>query len=146
MHTTVITDEDGQEWRFHHNGDMSGDAIVIAPVRLADPGVDNEATIPIDVMRQLLASGVEDEDEEGRRIEVTAKPMEGFGGGFRQEWISGEKDGVVVQLSSGAGFGNVFLTLMVAIDGEEVRWEVIDVRPLVETWAAAIEAEVRKEL
>lgn len=84
-----------------------------------------------------------DAAEQGRAMIVVAEPMEGFGGGFRQEWISGEADDVEVGLDTGAGLGNPYLTCWAQIGDGDRRYETIDVRPLLQAWGGGIEADLR---
>ena len=76
-----------------------------------------------------------------RELTVEAKPQEGFGGGFRQGWISGEGDGVEFSLDSGAGLGNPYLTLHVEFEDGTTVWENIDMRTLVTAWVNSIKDE-----
>lgn len=55
------------------------------------------------------------------KVGLIFKPMEGFGGGFRQEWVSGKGNGVEFGLDSGAGLGNGYLTLWIKKKGEKDR-------------------------
>lgn len=47
------------------------------------------------------------------KIEIEFKPMQGFGGGFRTEWISATSEDLKAGLDSGAGLGNPMLTFWI---------------------------------
>lgn len=61
--------------------------------------------------------------------------------GFRMDWLSGSADGVEVNLSCGAGCGSPYMVLSVSKDGDTVGEEIVDMRDVVQTWAASILAE-----
>lgn len=74
-------------------------------------------------------------------IELPLKitPMEGFGGGFRQEWISGKSpDGTKVALESGAGLGNPLLTFRIERPGQKPEWWTADMADLLQRWAKEV--------
>ena len=52
------------------------------------------------------------------KTELSFKPMENFGGGFRAEWVSTKGDGTYeAGVDSGAGLGNAFLTFWIEENG-----------------------------
>lgn len=72
---------------------------------------------------------------------TTKKPAEGYLS-LRQNWIAGEDgDGLTFDLDSTAGLGGATLLLTVRRGDKKVT-EVLDIRPLVEQWVAALEPEV----
>lgn len=51
------------------------------------------------------------------KYQMTFSPMKGFGGGFRQEWVSTETPEFSAGLDSGAGLGNPLLTFWIEKKG-----------------------------
>lgn len=52
-------------------------------------------------------------------IPLEFKPQEGFGGGFRSEWVSAEGNGIKAGFDSGAGLWNPFLTFWIEKKGKK---------------------------
>lgn len=77
-----------------------------------------------------------------RELIITAKSRTDknpFGGGFVQEWITGENDEVEFSVRSGAGLGNPYLTLSLHRKGsEDTIFEDVDIRKVAETWVSSI--------
>ena len=74
------------------------------------------------------------------KIELTFTPMKGFGGGFRTEWCSAERDdGTAAGMDSGGGLGNPLLTFWFRPkDGKRVYYTA-DIRPLIQGLCDAME-------
>lgn len=84
----------------------------------------------------------------GTELTVTAERKTGWEAlemGFRQEWISGEAEGVEVNLSAGAGLGSPWLILTVKEGDADTVFEAIDVRPLLQQWANKVRASLKEE-
>lgn len=67
-------------------------------------------------------------------INVPFKKMEGFGGGFRQEWITAKPDNgeFVAGIDSGAGLGNPLITFWIEEKGQQRRSYTASVADLLE--------------
>jgi hypothetical protein len=65
-------------------------------------------------------------------LQLTFKPQEGFGGGFRTEWLTGTNSEVTAGLDSGAGLGNPYLTFWIQPKDDESkrRYYNVDVRDI----------------
>jgi hypothetical protein len=87
------------------------------------------------------------QDTKERELVITAKTRtekNPFGGGFLQEWITGENDEVEFSIRSGAGLGNPYLTLRIHHKGsEEITFEDMDIRKVAETWVNSFLDEER---
>ena len=73
-------------------------------------------------------------------LTLTAKRVESaLAAGLRMSWITGgnEDEGVEFDLSCGAGVGSPYMILSVTKDGE-TRYEVADVRTMLQTWVNAV--------
>lgn len=62
--------------------------------------------------------------------ELKFKPMEGFGGGFRAEWVTASWDNSEAGIDSGGGMGNPFLTFWIEEGRKERRYYTADIRDL----------------
>jgi hypothetical protein len=67
------------------------------------------------------------------KTNIIFEPMKGFGGGFRQGWISGSKGKTKFGLDSGAGLGNPFVTLWVEKNGEKTKYYTADMAKVLES-------------
>lgn len=76
---------------------------------------------------------------EKHKVELIFEPMVGMGGGFRQEWLSGEGNGIKFQLDSGAGLGNPLFTLSIQRKGKSYDYTA-DIRPMVKNLLSEIVA------
>lgn len=63
-------------------------------------------------------------------VELVFEPMKGLGGGLRQEWVSGEGNGIKFSLDTGTGLGNPLMTLCVERKGGKVEYFTADIRPM----------------
>lgn len=63
-------------------------------------------------------------------VPLDFKPMKGFGGGMRQEWITAEGDDLTAGLDSGAGLGNPLLTFWIEPKVGERRYYTVSVQDL----------------
>ncbi len=56
----------------------------------------------------------------GKPFKVTLefKPMEGLGGGFRSDWVSGGNGEIKAGIDSGAGLGNPQMTFWIERNGK----------------------------
>lgn len=77
-------------------------------------------------------------------LELEFKPMQGYGGGFRTEWITAtdeaDKSGFSAGLDSGGGFGNPLLTFWVQSGKKgERRYYTADMRLLLQAAIAKVE-------
>lgn len=70
-------------------------------------------------------------------VELVFEPMEGMGGGFRQEWLSGEGNGIKFTLDSGAGLGNPLFTLNVERKKKSYYYTA-DIRPMIQKLLADV--------
>jgi hypothetical protein len=61
--------------------------------------------------------------------------------GLRQHWSDGSYGDLEFEVSSGAGLGSPWLTLLVKRDGKTIAQEVVDLRDLVPAWLDAILAD-----
>jgi hypothetical protein len=62
------------------------------------------------------------------KITMEVKPMQGFGGGFRQEWASAEGVGFKAGMDSGGGLGNPYLTFWIEKGGKKREYHTADMR------------------
>lgn len=81
---------------------------------------------------------------DGRKLEATATPEMGYGGGFRQQWVTGETtdnsgEKIEFSLDSGAGLGNRYLTLAVTyVDRKITVRENIDMAEFLKGWLESV--------
>jgi hypothetical protein len=61
--------------------------------------------------------------------------------GFRQLWSDGTYGDLEFEVSSGAGLGSPWLTLLVKRDGATIAQEVVNLRELVPAWLDAVVAD-----
>lgn len=64
--------------------------------------------------------------EKSFAVPLKFKPMEGFGGGFRTDWVSAEHKGLKFGLDSGADMGNPSLTFCIEKKGK-TRYYTADI-------------------
>lgn len=66
--------------------------------------------------------------------------------GFHQTWMSGQsEDGVEVDVGCSAGLGGSWFSLTVCLpDGRRIT-EVADLQPIVQEWAARLQATLESE-
>lgn len=70
-------------------------------------------------------------------VSLTFEPMVGIGGGFRQEWLSGDGNGIKFNLDCGAGLGNPLFTLAVERKGKS-HYYTADIRPMIQKLLAQV--------
>jgi hypothetical protein len=62
---------------------------------------------------------------------------------LRQEWVSGEGDGVEFDLTCGAGLGAPLMSLRVTVDGQSVT-ETVNIIAGLTAWVTRIADEIRE--
>jgi hypothetical protein len=80
---------------------------------------------------------VRNQKEETFKITLEFKTMKGFGGGFRQDWVSGENEELKAGMDSGGGLGNPLLTFWIEKKGENRKYFTTNISKALEQ---AIEA------
>lgn len=70
--------------------------------------------------------------------QLSFKPMDGIGGGFRTEWLTGHGDSIKFGLDSGAGVGNPLLTFWIEQGNGKRQYYTADVQELVKSAIAKI--------